>query len=463
MNAQLIAKSSPILNVREIQDVYVQKNFRNLQDYFASQNQLRDFNFLEIIITGATTNQKIAHGLNSMPQDVILTRATGPGTVTLNWGNFDDTSIDITATDACRIRIFVGSYWNNIPGFTATPGTQILNPSGNTVTNLTSVANITDLTVVNNINAGTTVPNSVQANLGLSALIHSNAITLSLTQADGITAPTTTSPAFVVFRDATGLVGSQTLAKITSSLSITIASTKTLGHVSGKNQYIWVYLVNPSGGTFDLAVSGVNVFDDSSLQTTTATPASSGTVLYSNLAYTSVPIKLIGRFLVNETAAGTWATAPTRVDVFPIPQVTTTEWVAYTPTYNGLGSCTAVSMFSKRVGSELWVMGSFTAGTVGVSTATMSIGYNGSDSNVTVNTTVVPSSPNKPTGGWATPTANSGGPLLMAGGNTTVSFGSWAQGSQSSQTSNNMTTNGQTVAVSPSPIPITGWSLYGPS
>jgi hypothetical protein len=63
-----------------------------------------------------------------------------------------------------------------------------------------------------------------------------------------------------------------------------------------------------------------------------------------------------------------------------------TEWVAYTPTITGFGTPTSVSFYSRRIGDSLEVEGSFIAGTVAASVASISFGYNGNNANVTMDT-----------------------------------------------------------------------------
>lgn len=108
----LLVKAKPQLNVKEFQDLYLRKNFENLKKYFSTENQLLGFQFFELNFTAASANQKVAHGLGVVPQDIISTRMTGAGILTFNWGLFDDKSLDITVTGPCRVRFFVGSYWN---------------------------------------------------------------------------------------------------------------------------------------------------------------------------------------------------------------------------------------------------------------------------------------------------------------------------------------------------------------
>lgn len=68
-----------------------------------------------------------------------------------------------------------------------------------------------------------------------------------------------------------------------------------------------------------------------------------------------------------------------------------TDWVAYNPTITGFGTTTpnpAVA-YSRRVGDTLQVHGTFQAGTVSGTNASLSIGYNGVNGGVTIDTTKV--------------------------------------------------------------------------
>lgn len=134
--------TSPSLLIKEINDTYAQSNFKNLREYFNKQNQLLNFNFLEFNFPAAVANQKIAHGLGLIPQDVIITRITGVGTATLNWALFDSANLDVTTTGACRIRFFVGSYWNFQTALgNGTSDTQQVSPSPATVASSSGFTN----------------------------------------------------------------------------------------------------------------------------------------------------------------------------------------------------------------------------------------------------------------------------------------------------------------------------------
>jgi hypothetical protein len=68
-----------------------------------------------------------------------------------------------------------------------------------------------------------------------------------------------------------------------------------------------------------------------------------------------------------------------------------TSWVAYTPTFTGLGTVTGISVFSRRNGDTLEIMGKFSAGTSTATETRMTLGFDGVDGGVTSDATKVPS------------------------------------------------------------------------
>ncbi len=112
MGNQSPANIIPQLAVKEMQDVYTRRNFQNLADYFSDENQLLKFKIFEFTFDKAQSNFKAPHGQNAIPQDLIVTQITGPGIFQVNHGLFDRTNMDFTVTDACRVRFYVGTYWN---------------------------------------------------------------------------------------------------------------------------------------------------------------------------------------------------------------------------------------------------------------------------------------------------------------------------------------------------------------
>lgn len=164
-------------------------------------------------------------------------------------------------------------------------------------------------------------------NLGVTTSVASNALTITVTDAGGNT-PSSTSPVVIPFNSVTGggTGGKYAVAQVTATLTITVPSGATLGHTSGVNQYIWVYALNNSG-TAELAVSGIDYFDDGFQYTTTtiSAGATSGSTLYSTTGRSSVNIRLLARIKISESTAGTWATAAADVSLLPTPQVNFTN------------------------------------------------------------------------------------------------------------------------------------------
>lgn len=70
---------------------------------------------------------------------------------------------------------------------------------------------------------------------------------------------------------------------------------------------------------------------------------------------------------------------------------TTTAWVAYTPTFTGFGTAANVQIYSRRVGDTLYIRGRFQAGTPSATEARMTLGYAGTNANVTSSNTVISS------------------------------------------------------------------------
>lgn len=107
-----LLSNSPSLQTSQIADTYIKKNFENLQSYFTANNQLLGFKFVEVNLTKATANFTVGHGLGYIPKDILITQVIGNGQVTFNYGLFDLKNVNITTTDACRVRFFVGTYYN---------------------------------------------------------------------------------------------------------------------------------------------------------------------------------------------------------------------------------------------------------------------------------------------------------------------------------------------------------------
>jgi hypothetical protein len=103
--------SLPEFILKDVEDAYVRENFKRLALFFQDFPLFRgEWKFFEITTTKAETNLRVFHGLGFKPLDVINTSTTGAGTATFNYALFDEQSIDITTTDACVVRCFIGAY-----------------------------------------------------------------------------------------------------------------------------------------------------------------------------------------------------------------------------------------------------------------------------------------------------------------------------------------------------------------
>lgn len=222
-------------------------------------------------------------------------------------------------------------------------------------------ANITG----NKLDLTTTTSSDELRNLGLTASVAANALTIALKTKAGTDA-SATDYINVGFRDSTSTVGTYNIRKIVAALSVVVPASTTLGCVSAAVEYLTVALID-NDGTPELAV-GVGVSnDDGSIVTTSAISggASRGT-LYSTSARTGVPFRVIGRIKITEATAGTWATSPSEVTIKPFVTIENISYGTF-DTANGHGSTnTTVVKFtnssSTNVGQAITMTQSATLG-----------------------------------------------------------------------------------------------------
>jgi len=186
-------------------------------------------------------------------------------------------------------------------------------------------------------------------NLALTASVGSNALTIALKNRAGAD-PSSGDAVKISMRNGTATNGTWNIRTISSAMNLIVSSGSTLGHASGVASYIYVYLIDSDGvGTMKLGVSST-LFDDKTLQTTVAGggagAADSFSIIYSDAAYSSKPIRVIGRLNSTQTTAGTWAAVPTEISTGPI-QTTS-------PLYGEIGGCTITGSgcdWTKAVGA----------------------------------------------------------------------------------------------------------------
>lgn len=100
------------LLVKEITDELIRENFKRLQkELTVNQVILKgEWKFFELNFTEAVTNFKYPHKLGFVPKDIIQTSLIAEGALIWNYELFDSENLDITTTEACVVRAFIGSY-----------------------------------------------------------------------------------------------------------------------------------------------------------------------------------------------------------------------------------------------------------------------------------------------------------------------------------------------------------------
>ncbi len=181
-------------------------------------------------------------------------------------------------------------------------------------------------------------------NLGFAATVGSSALTITLTQSDGATAPTASSPVLIPFRNATVATGDVTWLSVTATSTVVISSGSTLGTRNSTPFRVWVVAFN-DGGTFRLGVinclttvAGAGAGSDvtsiyplngwgiaSSTAEGGAGGADSASTFYTGTAVTNKAFTVLG-YVTYESGlatAGTYVSTPTRAQLWetsmPLP------------------------------------------------------------------------------------------------------------------------------------------------
>ena len=190
------------------------------------------------------------------------------------------------------------------------------------------------------------------ANVSIAASVASNALTVSLKQANGDDC-TTNLPGYISFRSATATTGSYVRRAITAATSVVVSSGSTLGHASGIQHNIYVYAID-NGGTVELAVSNI-LFDEGSTVSTTAEGGAGGAdsnrVMYSTTARSGVACRLLARLTSTQATAGTWVTAISEIANVPFEK-RVIGFRAHSSTTNWDGASNTAIFTSKTYDSE---------------------------------------------------------------------------------------------------------------
>jgi hypothetical protein len=104
------------LFLREIDDQVVRENFRRIEEFLNLETKLAGFVHIDVSVSSAVTEKRVAHNLGFKPMDLIRTRITGSGDLTFNYLDFNDRTITFSTTGPVRFRAFVGTFKDTVRG-----------------------------------------------------------------------------------------------------------------------------------------------------------------------------------------------------------------------------------------------------------------------------------------------------------------------------------------------------------
>lgn len=178
-----------------------------------------------------------------------------------------------------------------------------------------------------------------KVNYSLAGTVGSSALTIALKDAAGADA-SATSPIDIQFRNVTSATGTLINRSVSAALSTVVSSGSTAGFTSATTNYLYIYALD-NAGTVELAWSSSRIFDENTVQTSTAEGAAGAAddryTLYSTTARSNVPVRLLGRMKFSLTTAGTWDEVPDEVSCARAKEEVDRSEIVLT-TANGHGS-----------------------------------------------------------------------------------------------------------------------------
>ena len=207
----------------------------------------------------------------------------------------------------------------------------------------------------------------------LTASVALNALTIAIKTKAG-TDPSATDPVLVTFRNAAAATGDYEVLSLTAATSFVISSGSTLGTTSATLARLWIVGFNDGGtfrlGAINLGTTTTEIGDDvisSSTAEGGAGAADSASVFYTGTAVSSKPMRVLGYTESTQATAGTWATAPSKVQMVQSVVSASTKQAtinasAVTPTTSGTSKdITGIPSWATRV--TLTISGVSTNGT----------------------------------------------------------------------------------------------------
>ena len=266
---------------------------------------------------GASTQADIASAatVDIGVQNTSFLRVTGTTTITSFGGNFrgprfltfaDAVTLTNSSTlvlpGGADITTAAGDSLIVIPG--ATLGTAdkwvVVAYQSNSVPGSPSAGSVTNASLADGAVYGTKLTSKIEP---VTASVASNALTVTL------------NPTTLDFRSATLGSGAVNTRTIATAISTVVPSGATLGTTNAVLSKVTLIAID-NAGTIELAVcNGSLSLDESTLISTTAlsADADSATVVYSTTARTNAPFRVVGYVESTQATAGTWASAPSKI------------------------------------------------------------------------------------------------------------------------------------------------------
>lgn len=163
-------------------------------------------------------------------------------------------------------------------------------------------------------------------NLAIAASVSGNALTVALKDAAGAD-PSAGSPVLIPFRSATATDGAPVIRSVQAAVSVSLSSGSTAGAVSGQPFRLWLVSADDAGtprlGLVNcVTANGIRTLDEAALLTSQAEggagAADSAGVVYTAVAVAAKAMRILGylEWDAGLVTAGTWAAAPTKVQLF---------------------------------------------------------------------------------------------------------------------------------------------------
>ena len=183
----------------------------------------------------------------------------------------------------------------------------------------------------------------------------------SITASVGSNALTATiNPTMLDFRSSTLTSGTINTRTIPAAISVVVPSGASLGTVSATKSRLALIAID-NAGTIEAAICNLSynsALDETTLISTTtiSAGATSGNVIYSTTARTSVPFRVVGFIESTQATAGTWATSPSTIQGEGGQAISALSSIGYGQTWqNVIGSRSAGTTYYNDTGRPIMV------------------------------------------------------------------------------------------------------------